>query len=652
MSLLLEMFVKGNFIPHSLILEIKLDWDRDLKEYRWGSIISELTNVKDGNMLNSESCHQSLECLVFALNLQCFISYHMRAVANERLAWIDAKFEVCANSNYIESSKDVFLASFLEDTVTAGIFQSSRTVILWLEPLKMFAESLTGESELFVSQTLQSIYDRVQKSLSSTLDIIRKTLYCYRNYNLSKSKSVAMVVLLGTFKDTKERNSFIYSSLCGLIQEVLVCGDSIISLSILQLLFFVDDIGEALKELVHKTNWHQLSLKGVTDVPVLAPASFLCTLREHMAYTSVDIPTFDISQLVLINLLQIATKTSTDYRSNSILRFKLLAHWSYAVHHSVPSFDENFNAIVDALKLTLKKEKQNNTHIFPKKSRGQKEIGCSVIIPDLHRDSFHIYFEMTLALIVATLMLKSAASTKLQKCDDSGKDRCYESFSKSLLGYSNAIREFSSSVELFPTSVISSTLRTSSLMTKACESILTNVALTQNMASPRASPRKKRTAKMPLVALTENMKDRCIQCIEETLLKRFESTHDLTKENKKLLSCLQSDCSHLSSLINTCMGKYNLLPSTLETIGTLSSRSRSKNEGTSNAKTKKKDEIFTFKNARNASIQDSQELTLEPKQSKAFLGNSARDRETIELGYDDNNCSEDDDDSFGVMGEW
>ena len=470
------------------------------------------------------------------------------------------------------------------------------------------------------------------------------------------STSTAMDTLLGSFKYGNERKSLIHSSLCGLVQEVLVCGDSIISLNILQLLYFVDGIEVALKELVHKTNWHQLSLQGVANTSaILPPASFLCTMQESIANTSDDISTTAISQAVLINLLRLSMKTSSDYKCNSLLRFKLLAHWSYAVHHSVSSFDEDFNLFIDAFKSILKDERDSNTHIFPKKARSKKKIECPVIFPDLHRDSCYIFFELTLALIVATLTLERPTSMNLDECDDSENDECYESFSKSLTGYSNAMREFGSSIELFPTSIISSTLRTSSLMIKVCENILKKLAVTHNISSPHSSPRKKRTAKTPSLALAENMKTRCIQCIEESLLNRFESSYNLTKEQKRLVACLQSDCSRLSSLIKTCMGKYNLLPSMLETIGSLPSRNSVNGEGLSNTKIdgKVQVQISAEQNEATASIHDGGELKLEPNLSNVFVGKYARNRENIEIGYNINNNSSDaDDDSFGVMGEW
>ena len=474
-------------------------------------------------------------------------------------------------------------------------FQFLKMRMLWLPLCKRFYVSdhyLSGSMILRDPMVVRTIADQVRKTIVLHLELIQHTIHEVLCAGEKADFVISLFVAEG--KDIARATSPLYQ----MMKFIMITDDAIIASHMLDLVSLVPQKKQNSSDWIQKVTWQYVDKSTERIEPPEAqilyhlPLPFVRCICDCLDR---NYSPQDAVKRSLINLVRLATKRLVDYDGAVNLSHIILTHWSHAISQGVSNFScNNFNELVDAIDESIKSRRTSKGSLSAKEGVG--------VLAKLDVSSVPVIFDFALHLVVATVAILGQSTVISQENNPPQHDSkgIFQALAI-LKTFDKMMNMYSQSSDCFPKSVMHSATNACVLVIKICEGIATKCA---KVEIADTLPHKRKSTMNPLKALINGMKEYCCGSVSKVC--NIDSSHD----GKLLLARGEKMRQFLFTIEASC----NLMPSSLMTLPS---------------------------NTGNDEMGDN------PKKAKM---NDIEDG--VRLGDDVSATSQDDDDSFGVDGDW
>ena len=616
------MFHSVTFIPPTLLLDTLHSMGNHSLTKEWDNSIRSVVTQKR----SSTSLEVSLQSLLDSLVLECCTSHHLNTIIKHRKRVL----EQAGGDSAVHA---MLLVLPLEVEKSLAAFQSLKMKMLWLPLCKRFYVSdhyLSGTMILRDPMVVRNISDQARNAIILHLGLIQHAIHA----NLGPEESAEFVTsLLAAGVSNNIQSDDLVSPQSSPLYELMKCimltDESIITSHMLDLVSYLP-----LKryDWIQKVTWKFVT--GLdTDKNIEPPeAQILYHLPLPFVqcicdYLDPDISQNDATNKALINLVRLATKRMVDYDGTIDLSHILLTNWSHAMSQGqgAPSISYgNFDQLVSAIEIILQNESGSTKSGRPslKYQSAKAEVAVAV---KLALSSVPVIYDLVLHLVVATLgvfgrLRISATNIDADRTKVSGRD--FDEIDQVL----DVLKIFDKMMNIyslrnsnFPKSMMQSTVNMCLLVIKICEGIASKYSKRE---ITDAFPRNRTLSTNPLKYLVDGMKEHCCESVSKVC--DINSSSDRTRHEVTISSLLTRNEKmrrFLFSLESAC----NLIPSSLMALPSDVRHVAKRRSGATVNRSPKK-----------ARVEDKIFFYTERNSVKDVVCTTAQD----------------DDDSFGVDGDW
>jgi len=350
------------------------------------------------------------------------------------------------------------------------------------------------------------------------------------------------------------------------------------------------------------------------------PLPFVQCICDHF---DPDISPNDATNKALVNLVRLAIKRMVDYDGTIDLSHILLTHWSHAMSRGAPHISyENFNQLVSAIEILL--ENESGSTKSGRSSQKYQSVKADVAV-NLTLSSVPVIYDLVLHLIVATMgvfgrLRIHATNIDADRSKVSGHDfdEIYQVLDV-LKIFDKMMNIYSLRNNNFPKSMMQSTVNVCLLVIRICEGIASKYSKRE---ITDAFPRKRILSANPLKSLVDGMKEHCCESVSKVC--NIDSSSDRTRHEVTISSLLTRNEKmrrFLFSLESAC----NLGPSSLMVLPSDVYHAA-----------KRRSDVTVDRSPKKARVEDKISFHTERSNAKDVVCTTAQD----------------DDDSFGVDGDW
>ena len=610
------MFHSVTFIPPTLLLDALHSMGNHSLTKEWDNSIRSVVTQKR----ISTSLEVSLQSLLDGLVLECCASHHLNSIIKHRKRVL----EQTGGDSAVHS---IVLVLPLEVEKALAAFQSLKMKMLWLPLCKRFYVSdhyLSGTMILRDPMAVRNISDHARNAIILHLGLVQHAIHT----NLGPEESAEFVTsLLAAGVSNNIQSDDLVSPQSSPLYELTKCimltDESIITSHMLDLVSYLplkryDWIQKVTWKFVTSLDNDKTIEPPEAQILYHLPLPFVECICDHL---DPDISTNDATNKALINLVRLATKRMVDYNGTIDLSHIILTNWSHAISQETPSICyEHFHQLVSTIEHLLQSESGST-----KSGRSSQTIYKSAkagVAVKLDFSSVPVIYDLILHLVAATLgvfgrLRISATNIDADRSKVSGRE--IDQVLKVLKIYDKMMNIYSLRNNNFPKSMMQSTVNVCLLVIRICEGIASKYSKREIID---AFPRKRTLSANPLKYLVDGMKEYCCDAVSKVC--NIDSSSDRTRLEVTLSSLLTRNEKmrrFLFSLESAC----NLIPSSLMALPSDVHHVAKRRSGATVNRSPKK-----------ARVEDKISFHTERNSVKDVVCTTAQD----------------DDDSFGVDGDW
>jgi len=606
------------FIPPILLLDALQSIANHSLTKEWDISIRSVVTQKRG----STSLEVSLQSLLEGLVLECCTSHHLNTIIKHRK-------RVLEQAGGDSAAHATFLVLPLEVVNSLAAFQSLKMKMLWLPLCKRFYVSdnyLSGTIILRDPMVVRNISDQARNAIILHLELAQNAIHANMHPD-ERAKFVTSLLAAGISNNIQSDDlvSPLSCPLYELMKCIMLTDESIITSHMLDLVSYLP-----LKryDWIQKVTWKFVT--GLdTDKNIEPPEAqilyhlplpFVQCICDHF---DPDISPNDATNKALVNLVRLAIKRMVDYDGTIDLSHILLTHWSHAMSRGAPHISyENFNQLVSAIEILL--ENESGSTKSGRSSQKYQSVKADVAV-NLTLSSVPVIYDLVLHLIVATMGVFGRLRIHATNIDaDHSKvsghdfDEIYQVLDV-LKIFDKMMNIYSLRNNNFPKSMMQSTVNVCLLVIRICEGIASKYSKRE---ITDAFPRKRILSANPLKSLVDGMKEHCCESVSKVC--NIDSSSDRTRHEVTILSLLTRNEKmrrFLFSLESAC----NLGPSSLMVLPSDVYHAA-----------KRRSDVTVDRSPKKARVEDKISFHTERNNAKDVVCTTAQD----------------DDDSFGVDGDW
>ena len=634
-------FLSASFVPFELMSDSIKTLEMDLQQNAWDSLMTGLLRVGDEYVSweerdGIESLEVALESVQHVFELQCCTLQHFRALSKEVTRWLDQ----IGHCNDARAACQL-LSPFMTEQGIVALFQSTRTIMVWLPLCKRFYMSdafLSGTSQLSDPFIVRSISDQIRGfvclSLSTVQLAMEKETFKGGNDLIAKFMADNAVAPGGGISSDE-------SLLCNFIRCFLLSTDVLVVSQMFDLIHPLLAVEEnyASNEWFRNFTWQHLHMDyNVSTLPPphligsLLPRAFLHCI---LPVIQIESPLQEVTDKAMMSVLRIAVKSSEDLDENTLFIHNLLIHWSYeTVNSNMSRLCEDFDALTNDLRLTLI-AMDHEASTKPRKKARKATEKTTLIRAMLGSENFALFYDVLFHLIIATLAIheiRVPGQDMVHDCSSpemttsANKEQYHESSIFVTKCFGNLLQLFTSNFQYFPKGILASTIKGCLNAIKICENLVHKIAKMMNTTRGITDSRRSRTAAKPLEILIGGIKVHCRDRISVLCSSALETDVVLSREDRRALSNLAVRTEKMGKFLLSMETNCSLLPSALMLLPGVAFKGPNQKVGEMNNKRK----VSRVIAKRRITSTGEENLSVKMKSSPDSDG----------------------DDSFGVTGDW
>lgn len=520
----------------------------------------------------------------------------------------------------------------LSNAGARALFRCTKMMILWIPLCKRYTlsdESLNGTMGFSDRFVITHLADLIQTFVTISLSIVE--LKMEKNLatgNWHKNTTFICDNAKATECNNESLHDFVRSDLCS--------ADFLVAAQLFDLVFLL------LREGGNKyisNSWIrkytlQFMYKDFSDDNILTstrlmrtieplPRVFLhcieCTLKSKSSVQGTI-------EKIMLSMVRIAVESSQESEANTLLTHSLLIHWGFSVKTNVIILCEDFDALINDLGLAI--ESANDESNLKSWKRCRKDNEERRFLRASLEATYATFYNVLFHLVITTLAMHGITKSH-QHIRTSALQREVQHNSIAIIKcFGNLLKVFAPKFKHFPKDIVASTTKGCLLVITLCENILHSHAKDETSYFSGHH----RTATRPLKKLVDEIKLHCRDRISKFCSFVMDSsTKNSLRDNHRTISNLAAKIKKMDKVLAFIESNYNLCPSSLMGLPALLDGKSNDPGG---------DTVITT-NQRNHRIEAlntaTQFTNAEPDSDKIILPPKSGD---------------DDDDSFGVLGDW